>query len=97
MSTEQGQNDYLNKQAITYVLKYQTKLQSAIDSFDEKNIKHYEKIINTKEGYVEDFSLMYDIPTEKSSSLLESVGLTEVVSNAGVLKEKSIDCLLGLW
>lgn len=96
MSTEQGQNDYLKKQAITYVLEKQMKLQDAINNFSSKNTHHYEKLMNTKAGYVEDFSLKYDIETEKSSSLLESVGLTEVVEYAGVLKEKSIDSILGL-
>lgn len=90
MSTEKGQNEYLTKQAITYVLKYQTKLESAIESYNHKNISKYNKFINTKEGYIEDFSLRYDVSTDKSSSLLESVGLTEVVENARVLQEKNI-------
>jgi superfamily II DNA or RNA helicase len=89
-STESGMNDYLNRHAKSFILKYKDKLDTSIDNFNIKSLNRYDSMINTEVGYIEEFNMMYNVTNEVSESILKTNGLDEVIQLSKILQEKSI-------
>ena len=96
-STESGQMEYLNKQAISYVLSIKTKVDKFLENYDIKNIKIYSKVVRKEDEIIEDFSKIYDVDLGLSKKILLSSSLNSLMKSIEELKttnlKKSISVL----
>jgi predicted helicase len=95
-STEDGMNDYLNRHAKSFILKYKDNLDTSITNFNIKSLNRYDNMINTEVGYIEEFNMMYNVPNEISESILKTNGLDEVIQLSEILQKKSIEATFEL-
>jgi predicted helicase len=90
LKTKEGKDELIKREACNFVLKYQTKIEQAIDNHNPKMLKKYNELIKNKFGYVEEFSYLYNVEENVCVNVLEMVGLNKLVSLSDSLKKKNI-------
>lgn len=96
MNTESGMDDYLNRQARTFIISYEEKLKISLSNFNPKCMNHYENLCNTELGYLEEFNQKYKVSNEVSESILKMNGIDKISQLAHSLKEKTIEATIEL-
>jgi superfamily II DNA or RNA helicase len=89
-NSEDGKQIYLERQAITFILAHQSKIENYLNNYNVRQISNYSKVINTQENYIKNFSQINNINFNESKDILTKAGLANLVKASKTLQEKNI-------